>query len=381
MFRVGVRYRDAVGTIELPCDEKYLYDKLSELHVADMTNTTLFVETIDDESMGRLQNRFVNLDEFNYLAKRLDSFDRRELDKFHAVLRHKHMDSIKDMINLTFNLDHYTLVQDLSNLESIGRLQYMTVNGGICEEEKQRIDFAAIGKALIETGKGILVHNGVLFENPENQYEEIYDGEVFPQYMYEDKLMEAAIEYAGRIETVYLPEIPLAIDKAVKRLGAGTLDKCTVNIEDVHLENEYWTEVLKGILHKEGLYAANDVLNSVYGIKLDGELDKLQAVMEYAEVWDSESIQKLAANINCFTYLPNVDDYEDMGRFWIENEEMYHIHPDIQDFFMYDEFGKHITRGFDIKFLENSGVIWTDGKTLSQILENKQNVTDEMSMY
>lgn len=260
MFSVGVRYRDTSGTIELPCDEKYLYAKLSELHVADMTNTTLFVETIDDESMGRLQNRFVNLDEFNYLAKRLDSFDRRELDKFHAVRRHKNMDSIKDMINLTFNLDHYTLVQDLSNMDAVGQLHYMTVNGGVCEEEKQRIDFVAIGKALMESGKGVLVHNGILFENPENQYEEIYDGEVFPQYMYEDKLMEATIEYGVRIETIYLPEIPLAIDKAVKRLGAGTLDKCTVNIDDVHLENEDWTKVLKVILHKEGLYAANDIL-------------------------------------------------------------------------------------------------------------------------
>lgn len=37
--------------------------------------------------------------------------------------------------------------------------------------------------------------------------------------MYEDKLMEATIEYG-------IPNIELAIDKAIKPLGAGILDKC-----------------------------------------------------------------------------------------------------------------------------------------------------------
>lgn len=110
--------------IEFPCDENYLYAKLAEFRVEDKTNTFLLIEEIDDEGMENLKSKFVNLDELNYLAKRLDSFGMLERDKFNTVVEYQSLTSVKDMINLTFNMGHYTLIQDLSSMEEVGNTLY-----------------------------------------------------------------------------------------------------------------------------------------------------------------------------------------------------------------------------------------------------------------
>ena len=51
----------------------------------------------------------------NYLAKRLDSFDTMEMDQFLIGISMLDDPSLKNLINLTFNIDHFTLVQDVSN--------------------------------------------------------------------------------------------------------------------------------------------------------------------------------------------------------------------------------------------------------------------------
>lgn len=157
-----------------------------------------------------------------------------------------------------------------------------------------------MGKTLLESGKGVLTQKGMLFINEQNPYCEIYDGEVFPPHKYNTKLVGVTIAYGGRTEIIFLPDIPIAIDKTLKRLGATSIDDCTVDLYDTHLQHKLWLNKLSEIFWKEGLYSVNHVLNQMRSIKFYRELDKLWAAKEYAEIEDSKSIARLAKNITYF---------------------------------------------------------------------------------
>ena len=75
MIKVTVRYNDHLADIHFPCSETTLRATLMEIHVADDNPPELFVtDVIFPEELGFLKDRFVNLDELNYLAKRMESF-------------------------------------------------------------------------------------------------------------------------------------------------------------------------------------------------------------------------------------------------------------------------------------------------------------------
>lgn len=128
MITATVRYNDNYADIDFPCSDIYLYSKLMELHADDPNNTTLFVsEIIEPEELSCLKDRFVNLDELNYLAKRMESFFGDEEIQFYEALKLEHFTELKDFINLSFNLDKYTLIQDVSDMGKVWNYCRMTI--------------------------------------------------------------------------------------------------------------------------------------------------------------------------------------------------------------------------------------------------------------
>lgn len=51
------------------------------------------------------------------------------------------------------------------------------------------------GKELIASGRGEITEFGILFRNEEIMFDEVYDGQVFPQYIYEECLAIAELTY------------------------------------------------------------------------------------------------------------------------------------------------------------------------------------------
>lgn len=94
--------------IDFPCLEEVLTDALKKIGVNDELDTKQMVsEVVDFEMLSLLEGREVDLDEINYLAKRLDAMTKKELDKFSVVAQMEGYDNPKDLINLTFNERRY----------------------------------------------------------------------------------------------------------------------------------------------------------------------------------------------------------------------------------------------------------------------------------
>lgn len=83
--------------------------------------------------LKRLEQTKVNLDELDYLAKRLDSFTYGKMAQFQGVAAAGVIGvsyEIKEFINLTFCCQSATVVTDFSDLRAIGQDHCMNLNGG-----------------------------------------------------------------------------------------------------------------------------------------------------------------------------------------------------------------------------------------------------------
>ena len=134
------------ATIPLPIpDDQYdsTIELLNGLDIGDAAaqdcrvDETLFCIPI----LNRLTGQTVNVDELDYLAKRLDSFNDGEVDKFQAMASTLCLSDIKDLINLTFCCQQATVITDFSDLEQIGKNHRLTLNGGTMPKgEYQTLD-------------------------------------------------------------------------------------------------------------------------------------------------------------------------------------------------------------------------------------------------
>ena len=122
MIKLKIKYGNSQTDLRFPCTEKEMNAALERIHAEDVTPLELYVsEVVFPEELGCLQDRFVNLDEVNYLGKRMDSFFGDEEYQFYEAMKFEGFDTLPDLINLSFNLNRYPLIQDIGDMGKIGR--------------------------------------------------------------------------------------------------------------------------------------------------------------------------------------------------------------------------------------------------------------------
>ena len=205
MIKIRIKNADHEIDVRFPISENELYAKLAEIHAIeekDAPQSAFVTEVYWPEEFSMLKDRFANLDELNYLAKRMESFDYHEYDQFLIGITKLQNPTEKDLINLTFNLDHFTLCKDVSSYGKIGREYVMNTQGAVPANDEDDPKYAAIGKELIDKGLAQITGKGLLIYNPFDELTEVYDGQTFPEYYYENiqgcirsfSLWESAIE-------------------------------------------------------------------------------------------------------------------------------------------------------------------------------------------
>ena len=367
MIKLTVRWMNRFAEIEFPCTDTELQQKLTEVRPTDTSTDEIFVQAVHQPTMlSMLEDQFLNMDEVNFLAKRMDSFTYDELLQFYAAAQYEQLQSPKDLINLTYNLPCYTVVHDLRNLEAIGKTHYMNINGAVSASEMKKIDFAAIGRELIRSGNGKPTECGLLFKNQDVPYEEVYDGVNFPEYYHTECLAAVSITHGRKTEHLYLPCDELSITKAMYRVGAANTDELTVRLDSLEVDAHEWSDRIKQLLRDSSIYDVNEILAAID--TADMNLDKLSAVMEYADADSPEAIIALAEHIDDFVFVPNVHDPIAVSGSTIASIKEYALHPHLEDFFDHQRFGEHLIKQYDGKFVSGGYVCMDEGAYLDEIL-------------
>ena len=230
------------ATIPLPIpDSQYdsVIDLLEAMDIGSPTAQDCRVDGMDTEYpiLNRLVAQSVNVDELDYLAKRLDSFCAGEKEKFQAMASKLCLSDIKDFINLTFCCQQATVITDFSRLEQMGKDHALAINGGSMPlEEFKKVDGLSVALDLLQSGAGVVTPYGVVYDNG-MKLEQVYDGGSFPQYLHGDPLLTLGVpiqpEIGGPIETawLYLPAPEQWISRTLRRIGVTNND-ATYDIED-----------------------------------------------------------------------------------------------------------------------------------------------------
>lgn len=238
MIKLKIEYYNNQTELRFPCTEQELYTALAKIGAAEVTPLELYVTQVEyPEEFRIFQDRFVNLDEVNYLAKRMDFFFEDEEYRFFEAMKLEGFDTLPDLINLSFNLNRYPLIRDIGDMGKIGREYLLAVNGCVPAHDENDPKYAGLGRKLIQSGNGIFTEHGLLFVDEGTPFQKEYDGQTFPAYIYgPDVLCIAKAEYNGKTEYLYLPCESKALDKALARLGT-TPDDAAVALEDFYADS------------------------------------------------------------------------------------------------------------------------------------------------
>ena len=114
MITLTLRWMGRFKEIEFPCTDTELQAKLADLRPPDASPDEIFVLAVNEPTaLSMLEDQFLDMDEINFLAKRMESFDLDELLQFYAAAQYEGFHYPKDLINLTFNLPRYTVIHTI----------------------------------------------------------------------------------------------------------------------------------------------------------------------------------------------------------------------------------------------------------------------------
>ena len=381
MIKIRIRNAGHEVDVRFPISESELFAKLSEINAVEGRNaaqSAYVTEVYWPEEFSALKNWYVNLDELNYLARRMESFDTLEYDQFLIGITKLDSKEVKDLINLTFNLHHFTLCQDVSSYGKIGRAYVLNTEGSVPAYDEDDPKYAAIGKELIDRGLAQITAKGLLIYNPFEKLTEVYDGQTFPEYYYESTLASAEVSYNGRTELLLLPSEELAIKKALARLGAPSDQDCEIKFCLNNGDDDTWEERIEGIIRSEGLYAANKMLHLLDTGDMDW--DKLTAAVELADVKIATNIAAIAEHLGEFGFLADAKSESDVARFLVDNVDEYGMNIEMEDYFDFSGFGEHFAEEHDGQFVNGGFVYFDSDRPLDEFLEELESEDEGMNM-
>ena len=374
-----------VATIPFPIPhDQYAHcmELLEALEIGDAVKTDCKVEKVDSfyTVLKRVEMLTVNVEELNYLAKRLDSFDTGEAAQFQAMAHKLDLFELKDLINLTFCCQQATVITDFSGLAAVGRDHYMNLHGGSASvDELNKLDVEETARQLIESGGGTITPYGVVYDNG-MRLEQIYDGRFFPCYYYEPNAITVAVssktepEDTEHITWLYLPMVQEEIDRALQRAGITDPADVRLRMEDTQLPDE--VDVLLD-MEQENPADLNALAQAADALSTD-DMKKLGAVVTMAKPQNAEQVKNLAENLDLFDFAPGAHTPEEYGKYMIRQSGHFDYDENLDEFYDYEGYALQRMNEEDGMFTDRGYIAYKGYISMEEVMNGSQSSHMEM---
>ena len=368
-----------VATIPFPIPhDQYTHcmELLEALEIGDAVKADCKVQAIDSfyTVLKRTEMLTVNVEELNYLAKRLDSFDTGEAAQFQAMAHKLELFELKDLINLTFCCQQATVITDFFDLAAVGRDHYMNLHGGCAKtEELDALDGEETARRLIESGGGTITPYGVVYDNG-MKLEQIYDGRLFPCYYYEPNAITVAVtsktepEDTNHITWLFLPMVQEEIGRALLRGGITDPADVRLRLEDSQLLNE--VDVLLD-MERENLSDLNALAQAADSLS-DSDMNKLGAVVMLAKPKSAAQIKNLAESLDLFDFAPGTHTPEDYGKYMIRQSGRFEYDENLDAFYDYEKYGTERMNEEDGVFTDRGYIAYKGYTSMEEVMNGGQ---------
>ena len=321
-----------------PSKEKELQILCDSLGVANTTKTEIKIGSVhNNERLSTLlSDKTVNLDELNFLMKRLDSFDQKELATFYAAAYAEKAETMTELINLSFNTHCYSLVADFSDLNAVGRQIYLTEQMAVSTEELESLDGRKYFESMIaENPNPVITPYGVVYRNS-NEIVQTYDGRNFPYYQYENTPITLLLSAQNRSEYLYLPMEQSEINKALERLGAKSLEEIHWQVEEHNIPDNLADMAVKD---QSDLYALNQFAE-IFKEMGQREVISLSELAAFVKITKGEELKTLAGCMYEFESFPDIHTLEQYGRYMICESGRIEYDKNLEDYIDFKSYGQ-----------------------------------------
>ena len=374
-----------VATIPFPIPhDQYAHcmELLEALEIGDAVKTDCKVQAIDSfyAVLKRTEMLTVNVEELNYLAKRLDGFDTGEAAQFQAMAHKLELFELKDLINLTFCCQQATVITDFSDLASVGRDHYMNLHGGCAKtEELDALNGEETARRLIENRNGAVTPYSVVYDNG-MKLEQVYDGRCFPCYYYEPNAITVAVtaksepEDTEHIAWLFLPMVQEEIDRALRRTGITDPADIRLRLENTELPNE--VDVLLD-MEQESLTNLNALAQAADALSTD-DLKKLGAVVAMAKPQNAEQIKNLVENLDQFDFAAGAHTPAEYGKYMIRQSGHFNYDENLDEFYDYEGYAMQRMNEEDGMFTDRGYIAYRGYSSMEEVMNGGQNSHMEM---
>ena len=347
---------------------------LQHLEIGDAAKQDCYIDSIhatNCPALCRMNGTLANVDELDWLGKKLESFDQYELLQFNAAAEQFGLSAADELIDLSFCAREVTVVSDFNDLELVGKRHYLTVHGACDSEELENLDGKETALALISGQPGYVTRYGVVYDNG-MKLEQAYDRKHLPPiWMAENCILELKIRVTGEAdpkkqEWVQLPTSQIKLERAMLRAGIPSCGEMQMldsgsrfpDAVDCALDFE-----------QESLFELNRLCRACSNFK-EQNFVKLGAVCQMAKPTCAANIRQLAENLDQFDFAPNVHTPEELGKYMIQQSGHYEYDENLEDFYNYGDYGVKRMLQEDGVFADRGYVSYHGTLTLEELMQD-----------
>ena len=353
--------------------DETIYD-LDEIHIGGTAPRDCFVASVsapDCPALVRLAGTMANVDELDWLAREMESFDRYEMLRFNAAAERFNLHCVDELIDLTACFNEITLITDFTDLEKAGKRHYLTVHGACDPKELENLDGKETALALISGQPGYVTRYGVVYDNG-IKLEQAYDRKHLPPiWMAENCILELKIRATGeddpkKQEWVQLPASRIKLERAMLRAGIASCGEMQMLVTDSRFPDEVNCAV---DFERESLFELNRLCQICSSFK-EQELVKLGAVCQMVKPACAANIRQLAENLDQFDFAPNAHTPEELGRYMIQRSGHYEYDENLEDFYNYGDYGVKRMLQEDGVFVDRGYVSYHGTLPLEELMQD-----------
>jgi len=373
------RHQPELGTLTItfPIPEEQYENvilALKKLQLGDESKRDCCIDSIhapNCPALRRMNGTLANVDELDWLGKKLESFDQYELLQFLAAAERFSLYSADELINLSFCASEMTVISDFSDLEKVGRKHYLTVHGAADTKELEKLDGKELAQALISGQPGTVTQFGVVYDNGV-QMKPVYNRKQLPQnWIAETCIMELEIgakgaEAANAHEWVQLPASRIKLERAMLRAGISSCGEMQMLVTDSRFPDE--VDCALNFEH-ESLFELNRLCQICSNFK-EQDFEKLGAVCQMAKPACAANIRQLAENIDQFDFAPSVHTPEELGKYMIQQSGHYEYDENLDEFYNYGDYGVQRMLQEDGVFVDRGYVSYHGTLTLDELMQD-----------
>ena len=329
------------------------------------------VRAVNCPALVRMTGTMANIDELDWLAREMESFDRYELLQFNAAAERFGLCSADELIDLSSCAREVTVISDFNDLELVGKRHYLTVHGACDSEEVENPDGKETALALISGQPGYVTRYGVVYDNG-MKLEQAYDRKHLPPiWMPESCIMELKLRATGeddpkKQEWVQLPASRIKLERAMLRVGIASCGEMQMLVTDSRFLNE--VDCALDFEH-ESLFELNRLCHACSNFK-EQDFVKLGAVCQMAKPTCAANIRQLAENLDQFDFAPNVHTPEELGKYMIQQSGHYEYDENLEDFYNYGDYGVKRMLQEDGVFVDRGYVSYHGTLTLEELMRD-----------